>query len=136
MTVGNQRGLYFGCWGDSGHRLYAPSGKRILNPLEEYPGFPWEFSQVDTGLLKNGKHRDNPDGRVWWTCRAEPVLWYAFFWWDRSIDARDHSNSGFYVRGFEMHQPARAFEYACQIFPLVVARQKFPLVLQCVPAND
>jgi hypothetical protein len=84
---------------------------------------------MDTGLLKNGKHADSPDGRVWWTCGGL-TFWYAFFWWDRSVDTRGACNSGFYVRGFGWPEAQEAFDYACAAYPQVVARQKHPLVLQ------
>ncbi|ODM71693.1 hypothetical protein [Bradyrhizobium elkanii] len=94
---------------------------------------------MDGGLLKNGRHPDVPDGRVWWTCGGREDLVYAFFWWDRSVDRRGACNSGFYVRGFQPERLAPetakvnaglAFDYACEIFPSVVSRQRYPLVLQ------
>jgi hypothetical protein len=104
--------LYFG-YGRGGHFLRGPL-RDTLDPQQEYPGFPWSIGSLDCGLLKNGKVPDAPDGRVHWTCGGKPVLWHAFFWWDRSGDKRGASNSGFYVRGF---------------WPKVVERQRFPLVL-------
>lgn len=66
---------------------------------------------------------------MFWTCGGKP-LWLAFFWWDRSIDKRGASNSGFYVRGFEHTDRQAALDYAGTVFPDVVSRQKHPLVLQ------
>lgn len=88
---------------------------------------------MDTGLLKNRKAPDEPDGRVHWTCGGATEFWFAFVWWDRSVDKRSQSNSGFYVR-FGSPAEARsnlhtAFEFACQAWPAVVSRQQFPLVL-------
>jgi hypothetical protein len=71
---------------------------------------------------------DDPDGRVYWTCGGHP-LWFAFFWWDRSGDARGASNSGFYVQGFAFEELQAAFAFACAKWQGVVERQKFPLVL-------
>ena len=96
---------------------------------------------MDSGLLKNGRHPDVVDGKVWWTCggHGRDALWYAFFWWDHSGDRRPGSNSGFYVGGFapEVLSPesarenaALAFNYACEVYPWVVSRQRHQLVLQ------
>ncbi len=84
---------------------------------------------MDAGLLKNGKRPDVCDGKVFWTCGGT-TLWYAFFWWDRSVDRRGACNSGFYVRGFGWPEAQAAFDYACAEFPNVVARQRHPLILQ------
>lgn len=96
---------------------------------DKVPGFPWSYGLMDTGLLKNGKHVDRIDGRVFWTCGGQP-LWFAFFWWDRSGDDRPNSNSGFYVQGFTFAEYREAFQYACEQFPVIVVRQACPLVLQ------
>jgi hypothetical protein len=87
---------------------------------------------MDGGLLMNGKRADVPDGRVFWTCGGKSIdeMWYAFYWWDRSVDTRGACNSGFYVYGFKRDEAEAAFEYGCKAFPHVVARQKYPLVLQ------
>ncbi len=85
---------------------------------------------MDTGLLRNGKVPDVPDGRVFWTCGGNKAFWYAFYWWDRSVDTRGACNSGFYVRGFGWPEAQSAFAYACAQFPHVVERQKYALVLQ------
>jgi hypothetical protein len=128
--------LYFGCWDRSGHYLHDQAGRTMW----DCPAWCcWDLGLMDGGLLKNGRHPDIPDGRVWWTCGGRDDLAYAFFWWDRSVDGRGACNSGFYVRGFQP-QPitpdtARenaklAFSYACELYPQVVNRQRFPLVLQ------
>ncbi len=121
--------LYFGCWESAGHFLHRPGGRAIYDAQREVQGFPWSDGLMDTGLLKNGKRRDTYDGKVFWTCGGSP-FWYAFFWWDRSVDERGASNSGFYVRGFGWPEAQAAFDYACAEFPKVVSRQKHPLVLQ------
>lgn len=121
--------LYFG-EGDGGHFLRWPDGtKTSLNPQKHIIGFPWTIGNLDTGLLKNGKVKDYPDGRVYWTCGGSP-LWFAFFWWDRSGDTRPGSNSGFYVRGFQTNQVQEAFDYACEQWVWIVKRQKNQLKLQ------
>lgn len=121
--------LYWGCWDQSGHYLHNIRGATIWNPRHDIPGFPWSEPLLDTGLLKNGKHPDIYNGKVFWTCGGSP-FWYAFFWWDNSVDHRGASNSGLYVRGFDWPERQAAFDYGCSEFPKVVARQKHPLVLQ------
>ena len=94
----------------------------------ETPEIPWDYAFMDTGLLKNGNHRDVYDGKVFSTCGGSP-LWIAFVWWDNSIDKRPGSNSGFYVQGFDWKDKDKAFEYACSAFPGVVKRQPVTLRL-------
>lgn len=145
--------LYFGCLRQSGHYLWRDEYTNTTDP-PTVPGFPWD-TVIDSGLLKNGKHRDVYDGKVFWTCGGKPDLWLAFFWWDNSVDKRGASNSGFYVRGFgpelasvddapmreayilrecnlyavkKVLQPA--FDFACEQWPEVVKRQRSPLVIQ------
>lgn len=130
MSTIDKDAFCFGC-GNGGH---------FLRDRHDYEfhilpnGFPWKYGHLDTGLLKNGKIPDSPDGRVFWTCGGSSNLWFAFYWWDRSGDSRPGSNSGFYVRGFELDKKnvQAAFDYACSIFPLIVERQHFPLILQNV----
>lgn len=121
--------LYFGCWGRPGHYLHRPKGLTLWSPSRDLPDLPWSEGLIDAGLLRNGKRPDVYDGKVYWTCGGR-AFWYAFYWWDRSVDSRGASNSGFYVRGFGAAEPEAAFEYACSEFPAVVARQKHPLILQ------
>lgn len=121
--------LYFGCRGGLGHYLHKPDSQKVWDTRRDMPGLPWSPELMDAGLLRNGKRPDVCDGRVYWTC-VGLSLWYAFYWWDRSKDKRGASNSGFYVRGFGWPEAQEAFDYACQVFPDVVARQAHPLVLQ------
>lgn len=122
--------LYFGCLGRIGHCLYDGNGRTIYDVQRDYAGFSWSEPLLDTGLLKNGNHPDIYDGKVFWTCGGATAFWYAFFWWDRSVDTRGNSNSGFYVRGFGWPEAQNAFDFACAEFPRVVRRQGYPLVLQ------
>lgn len=124
-----RRAFYFG-FGQGGHHLWFPDHSYSFDPQKNIPGFPWTYNLLDTTLLRNGRHPDACDGRVWWTCGGKPTLWLAFYWWDRSGDSRPGSNSGFYVQGFDLSQRQEALEYAGTIFPEVIARQRFPLVLQ------
>lgn len=126
MNNDPRRALYFG-YLTGGHFLHDQNNKSTLEP-KRY-GLPWSIGLLDTGLLKNGKHIDIYDGRVFWTCGGSP-LWFAFFWWDRSGDTRANSNSGFYVRGFDLAERQQAFDYAALTFPKVMARQTHLLVLQ------
>ncbi|TGP28223.1 hypothetical protein EN875_032210 [Mesorhizobium sp. M2D.F.Ca.ET.232.01.1.1] len=121
--------LYFGCWERAGHFLHRPGGRKIWHAQRELAGFPWSDSHMDSGLLRNGRRPDVYDGRVFWTCGGL-VFWYAFYWWDNSVDRRGASNSGFYVRGFGWPEAQAAFNYACAEFPKVVSRQHHSLVLQ------
>lgn len=132
MNVTDRHALYFGCWDRPGHFLHERNGRTIYS-RRDYSDFPWSDGLLDGGLLENGNVSEPPDGRVFWTCGGRPLLWYAFYWWDRSVDHRGKCNSGFYVRGFDIHQPKQAFDYACATFPQIVARQNFKLVLQGVP---
>lgn len=119
--------LYFGRSASSGHYLRDRQRREYYEPRAL--GMPWTIGNLDTGLLKNGKHIDVIDGRVFWTCGGDP-LWFAFFWWDRSGDKRANSNSGFYVRGFEFKDVQAAFDYACSEYPIIVNRQTMTLQLQ------
>lgn len=121
--------LYFGCWRGAGHYLHLPNGSTSWDNRRKDEGPPWSTALMDCGLLRNGKHTDVYDGKVYWTAGGTS-FWYAFFWWDRSVDSRGGSNSGFYVRGFGWPESRQAFDYACKTFPAVVARQRHPLVLQ------
>lgn len=121
--------LYFGCWTGPGHYLHYTNGLHVRDrDLPE--GLPWSVGLMDGGLLNNGRIPDCPDGRVFWTCGGAKTFWYAFYWWDRSVDKRGACNSGFYVRGFGWPEEHEAFAYACGQFPRVVDRQKHVLVLQ------
>ena len=120
---------YFGCWNRPGHFWHNTQGGHIWENTP--PDMPWVWrSLADGGLLRNGKHPDIYDGKVFWTCGGAKAFWYAFVWWDRSVDRRGACNSGLYVRGFGWPEANDAFEYGCAEFPSVIARQKHPLVLQ------
>lgn len=121
--------LYFGCMDRPGHYLHDSSGRTVRDEQQKDKGFPWSLALMDGGLLKNGKRPDIYDGKVYWTAGGLS-FWYSFFWWDRSVDSRGASNSGFYVRGFGWPEAQEAFDYACGVFPRVVVRQRQPLILQ------
>ena len=126
VVASTKLALYFG-YGDGGHFLRHPDGSSTLRPSRF--GLHWGCEHLDGGLLKNRGVPDKPDGRVHWTCGGTP-LWIAMFWWDRSGDSRGASNSGFYVQGFSHKEAQAALDYACRQWSHVVARQRFPLVLQ------
>lgn len=119
--------LHFGCWNQAGHYLHSPRGYSLYR--DRPSDLPWNDGLMDGGLLNNGKIPDVPTGKVYWTCGGLS-FWYAFYWWDRSVDKRGASNSGFYVRGFGYPEAQEAFDWACVQFPHVVKRQQYPLVLQ------
>jgi len=117
--------LYFGCGDESGHYLWTKNWGR-----GDYynNGTPWK--QLDGYLLGNAKEPDEVTGRVRSTCGTkEGRVWWAFVWWDRSVDRRGGSNSGFYVSGFLLDDRDAAFAYACEQWPDVVKRQACTLVL-------
>ena len=120
---------YWGCWDRAGHYFHNAAGKRDWYPEMIEPGLPWS-KRIDGGLLKDGGHPDVYDGRVFPHCAAGIAIWHGFVWWDNSVDRRGMSNSGFYVRGFNVDAVDAAFKFACEQFPHVVARQRHPLVLQ------
>jgi hypothetical protein len=133
IDKGKEKGklaLYFGCWNQAGHFLHGPGGASVRPNHGRPSDFPWDECIMDAGFLRNGKVPDKPDGRVFWTCGGADAFWYAFYWWDRSVDKRGACNSGIYVRGFGWPEAQSAFEYGCAQFPNVVRRQKYPLVLQ------
>lgn len=126
------RAVYFGCLGEVGHYLHHDDGTRTLNNSE----FPWwSLGLIDGGLLRNGKIADEQTGHVKWVCGGVPDPWHAFAWWDRSVDKRGASNSGFYVCGFGIHDRDAAFAFACSKWPEVIARQPSPLVLEPLRAT-
>lgn len=134
VTRGRELGrlaLYFGCWRMAGHYLHDANGRHIYGDKRP-PDLCWNDALMDTGLLENGRVKDEVTGRVFWTCGGATAFWHAFYWWDRSVDRRGKSNSGFYVRGFGGYEEQEAFDYACTVFPGVVARQARPLALQNV----
>lgn len=129
--MADKMALYFGCWERAGHYLHDSHGGHVWG--SNLPDdLPWGDELMDTGLLNNGKVPDVPNGLVYWTCGGAKDFWYAFYWWDRSVDTRGACNSGFYVRGFDRQEAQAAFDYACDQFSFVVTRQKYPLVLQNV----
>lgn len=123
-----ERAFYFGCIGGAGHYLHTAGGNRTLYDLPL--GIPWTLGNMDGGLLKNGKVPDKETGQVHWTCGGRDSLWFAFFWWDNSVDRRGASNSGFYVEGFARGEAEKAFKFACEAFPAVVSRQRCALTLK------
>lgn len=127
--------LYFGCWKEAGHFLRDTNGWQVYDSNGKKPSdLPWDEGLMDGTLLRNGKVPGIVTGKVYWTCGGKDAFWYAFYWWDRSVDKRGACNSGIYVRGFDHREPQSAFEYGCSQFPHVIERQKFPLVLQNIPA--
>lgn len=120
--------LYFG-FGDGGHFLRSHTHRSSLDPKEDHPGIPWDIGLMDTGLLKNMKVPDQPNGRVYWVHGGRPDFWHAFVWWDRSGDSRPGSNSGFYVCGFPIHYERGAFAFACAEWPEIIGRQLHALEL-------
>lgn len=126
------RAFYTGCLRKSGHYFWINRhtselyGTKIFHHIPDFIS-SWE-KLWDGGLLKNGKHPDVYDGKVFAVPAKGP--WIAFVWWDNSVDERSGSNSGFYVSGFEWSDRGTALAFAMQRWPEVVERQRHPLVLQ------
>ena len=125
---------YFGCWHNLGHNFHDQAGQYITLKQSNKPiGMPdywWENIDSKKSLLRNGRIPDQSTGKVYWTCGGITEYWYAFYWWDNSVDDRPGSHSGFYVKGYPNQHAQEAFEYAKRMFPRIVERQLFPLVLQ------
>lgn len=115
-----KQALYFGCLNDHGHYLFDEQG--ICLKSHSVPSLP-AVAFLDGGLLNRLKVLDRPDGRVYHSHLGNG--WHAFVWWDRSYDTRSSSHSGFYVR--EVATTQEGWDYALQVFPKVIARQRFQL---------
>jgi hypothetical protein len=124
-----KKALYFGCWNQAGHYLHEVGGCGVYGDRRP-SDLPWDECIMDGTLLKNSKVPDVVTGKVYWTCGGRDAFWYAFYWWDRSVDKRGACNSGFYVRGFGYPEAQDAFDWGCSQFPTIVQRQAHPLVLQ------
>jgi hypothetical protein len=129
--------LYFGCLGDKGHHLFAPGRntlpERLWPEMDYMKGFPWTLTEIDCKLLENGKHPQIRDGKVFWTYSGpahDTSGWFAFYWWDGSVDDRPGSNSGLYIQGFTFKDIVPAFQYAVDEWHEVVSRQPTALKLQ------
>lgn len=113
---------YFGCLDQAGHFLRGTSSK--INYYEN--DLPWK--QIDGGLLASMDEPDEATGRVRAVLgKRGERWWWAFVWWDRSVDRRGGSNSGLYVSGFGPDDRDAAFAHACEKWPAVVGRQLYPL---------
>lgn len=126
-----KRAFYSGTLRETGHYFWLSEHKCVLydcDILEAIPNFIPAWAKIwDGGLLQNSQTPDIYNGTVIAVPAKGP--WIAFAWWDRSIDSRGASNSGFYVSGFEWADRAEAFKFAMEKWPDVVERQKHPLVL-------
>lgn len=129
-----QRAFYTGTMGQPGHYFWITPRKSHLYTREimaDVPDFIECWAKMwDGGLLKNGKRPDRYDGKVFAVPAKGP--WTAFVWWDKSDDARNGSNSAFYVSGFEWADRAAALAFAMEKWPQVITRQRHPLSLQAI----
>jgi hypothetical protein len=132
---------YWGCIGESGHYLWTPgNGHPSRSEWSPWvyrwpPGFPTAWQKpIDSGLLKAGKIPDQDTGEVYTAFSVTTPVWFAFVWWDNSVDHRPGSNSGFYLPWFNDYNMAEIFQVACACFPAVVSRQEHPLVLKSMLA--
>lgn len=116
---------YFGALDKLGHRLYDHQCNVVYN----LKNCPITDLQMDGMLLEELSIKDHPDGRVHWTkIQKNNTTWFCFVWWDRSMDMRQGSNSGFYIKTKDSDmQYTQAYRLVCDTFPQVIKRQKFNL---------
>ncbi len=121
---------YFGCWDNTGHHMHDIHGKTVYHQRELPPSFPWDINFCDSGLLTNGKKPDIYNGKVYWVSGGRETFWYAFVWWDNSVDRRPGSNSGIYVPFQSLGKQDDMLLVAKKSFPHVIQRQRQPLILR------
>jgi len=125
------KAYYFGCILSPGHFLWDKELRKVR--YTDLLSIPWKENEMDTALLKGLSVKDVCDGKVFSVAHGsilDAPFWFAFVWWDRSVDHRGNSNSGFYVYGFMHNEKKKAFNFARKQFPSVVDRQLIPLELQ------
>ena len=124
-----KRAFYTGCLGGKGHYFWLNNWQHEYDTediMKAVPDFIRCWAEIwDGGLLKNSKTLDVYTGRVFAVPAKGP--WTALIWWDRSVDTRPGSNSGFYVSGFEWSQKHEALVFAQLKWPQVWQRQQHPL---------
>lgn len=101
------RAYYFGCWGQTGHYLYEPSGRTTWNRIT--PNI--HGGSLDGGFCGDpalARYRYGETVPTWSHEGAQPEGrarithldgWTILAFWDRSLDRRDASNSAFLLQG-------------------------------------
>lgn len=117
---------YFGCVGESGHypfnAQYRSPSIEIYNALQSYDG-----GQKGNSILPNGfkNSSEQVEGQAGLTYQADLDATVLAFW-DRSIDHRGGSWSGFFLPG-KISDPAAAIEAAKTAFPKIWQRFTFEI---------
>jgi len=119
--VNGTRVFYFGCWGDVGHYLWTPDGRRARS------------AGPFTALDLDGRFCPGVVGR---TDRISPNVqpegvaalhhangWTVLAFWDRSVDRRRGSHSTYVIEG--THDFGEAVRISSAAFPRVWARYPF-----------
>ena len=119
--------FYFGCWGGTGHYLwtegYGSVNHRLISDF-----VPWTMEEVASRLCPKGE-----DVRGFNDYQPEGLVkvhhkhgFTAIVFWDRSVDSRPGSNSGFYapIPNTPFHHMKILFQ---ERFPQVFDRFKFEL---------
>jgi hypothetical protein len=105
--------LYFGCYREPGHWLWAPGMEPVAEAVE---GLPWSLAQLDGDLAP-------PRARAGVAAVHRQDGWTAVAFWDRSIDRRPGANSVFLIPE-ELHFDT-AMRRAHDAFPEVFAQLGF-----------
>lgn len=114
--------FYFGCWGDLGHHLWTPTGRR--SPGDAGPWMAHELDAPPTGHRGRDTGRGvvpaDPDERehVWRLTHSDG--WTALGAWDRTCDRRNGSKAVFVAEGEYTEDEMRVL--AARWFPAAWAR--------------
>ena len=115
-----QQVYYFGCYLRTGHHLYD----RNYNVIHRDKHVPWASQDgwlLDGGLIPD---KNAPQGEAFVHRKNG---WTVISFWDRSVDSRSGSNSGFIVHGeIPFHE---ALAKAKESFPAIFERFKFDICL-------
>lgn len=143
------KAYYFGCWGESGHYLFAPGGRhagrgiREEIPFEKIDGFlqpHWEhlhgyYIKPEVTPCRKFMERNGDDRFRTTDHQGESLIHFKDGWnilamWDSSVDKRGACNSNFifYDMGQEMTFE-ELVELATLHFPQVVGRFEFEIQL-------
>lgn len=128
-----QEPYYFGCASEMGHypfdTRYRTPPVGVSRALESYDGGQKGDSILPYGFKDSTKQVEGHAGLTYQADLGATVL--AF--WDRSIDHRGSSWSGFFLPG-RISEPAEAIEAAKMAFPAIWQRFKFEVKVVFVAA--
>lgn len=121
---------YVGCQRESGHYLFKGGGH---SGSLDFNSTPWGYS-ADGGLAPAVRTKSRSGGGREYIGREAPQGvcavhhkegWTAIAFWDRSIDGRPHSNSGFFAMG--QYSFDEMIQLAKKHYPSVMERFDFVL---------